>query len=66
MSLLSERRVYSSYGIKGGCNGAVGRNVLIDHNGVPKNIGGKNTLLVKKLECVRVETPGGGGYGKKE
>jgi 5-oxoprolinase (ATP-hydrolysing) len=44
VSLLSERRVFSAYGIKGGCNGLVGRNILIDKNGVCKNIGGKNTI----------------------
>lgn len=63
VSLLSERRVFSPYGMKGGENGAVGRNILIDRNGVWKNIGGKNTLEVNTLERVRVETPGGGGYG---
>lgn len=49
VSLLSERRVYSAYGIKGGANGSVGRNILIDRNGVSKNIGGKNTIEVHKL-----------------
>lgn len=63
VSLLTERRVYSSYGLKGGSNGAVGRNILIDRSGVSKNIGGKNTITVRKLERVKVETPGGGGYG---
>jgi N-methylhydantoinase B/oxoprolinase/acetone carboxylase alpha subunit len=49
VSILSERRVYSAYGLKGGENGLVGRNVLIDRNGVQKSIGGKNTITVKKF-----------------
>ena len=44
VSLLSERRVFNPYGLKGGQSGAVGRNILIGRNGVWKNIGGKNTL----------------------
>lgn len=52
--------------MKGGQPGAVGKNTLIDQNGVRKNIGGKNTIVVKKLERVRIETPGGGGYEAEE
>ena len=44
VSLLTERRVYSAYGLRGGENGKVGLNTYINHLGVEKNIGGKNTF----------------------
>lgn len=63
VSILSERRVFSAYGIKGGENGERGRNILITRERVEKSIGGKSTFDLKAYESVRVETPGGGGYG---
>jgi 5-oxoprolinase (ATP-hydrolysing) len=63
VSVLSERRVFSGYGLKGGENGAVGLNIFINHDKVRKNIGGKNSFKVGLFETVRIETPGGGGYG---
>ncbi|KAJ3341068.1 hypothetical protein HDU93_005700 [Gonapodya sp. JEL0774] len=66
VSILSERRVMAPYGMDGGECGARGRNIWI-RNGADKerwiNIGGKNTVLVAKGDRLRVETPGGGGYG---
>jgi N-methylhydantoinase B/oxoprolinase/acetone carboxylase alpha subunit len=51
---LSERRVFSAYGLKGGENGLVGKNTLIDSEGIHKNLGGKNTLVVKPFETVKI------------
>lgn len=62
-SVLSERRVFSGYGLYGGECGKMGKNTLIDLEGVEKNIGSKNTFEVRPYQRVRIETPGGGGYG---
>jgi 5-oxoprolinase (ATP-hydrolysing) len=64
VSILSERRVYSPNGIEGGENGEKGYNFFINKDGLVFNLGGKNTVRVKKGESVLILTPGGGGYGK--
>lgn len=43
----------------------MGRNFLIKKNGLVKSIGSKSYFIVKPNESVRIETPGGGGYGKQ-
>eukprot|EP00546_Thalassionema_frauenfeldii_P015290 CAMPEP_0178924180 /NCGR_PEP_ID=MMETSP0786-20121207/17173_1 /TAXON_ID=186022 /ORGANISM="Thalassionema frauenfeldii, Strain CCMP 1798" /LENGTH=1318 /DNA_ID=CAMNT_0020598841 /DNA_START=133 /DNA_END=4089 /DNA_ORIENTATION=+ len=63
MSILSERRVLSPYGLKGGQPGRTGRNILIRTNGDEINIGGRCTTQLQPGERLRIESPGGGGYG---
>jgi len=58
VSLLSERRCRAPAGAAGGGGGAPGRN-SIDGETVPA----KTTREVGAGTAVRVETPGGGGYG---
>jgi N-methylhydantoinase B len=58
LSLLTERRARRPRGIRGGGDGAAGRNLL---NGKP--IPAKATLELAAGDVVTVETPGGGGYG---
>ena len=58
LSLLTERRQLSPWGINGGGPGALGRNLL---NG--KLIPGKCSLRVKRGDRLLIETPGGGGWG---
>lgn len=64
--MLSERRIYSPYGLQGGHSGQVGKNTLITAEGVRKNIGSKNCFKVWPYDRVRIETPGGGGFGLLE
>ena len=61
ISLLSERRVYPTYGLNGAKDGAKGHNQLW-HNGQWEDIGGKGLRQVYPGDRVRIETPGGGGY----
>jgi len=58
VSLLTERRRHAPWGLAGGGDGAVGRNYV---DGEP--VGAKVTREVEAGTTVRVETPGGGGYG---
>ena len=58
VTLLTERRSRAPQGANGGADGAVGRNG-IDGRAVPA----KCTLAVANGEVVRIETPGGGGWG---
>ncbi|MFQ6674211.1 MAG: hydantoinase B/oxoprolinase family protein, partial [Fidelibacterota bacterium] len=64
ISILSERRRFSPYGMAGGEAGARGKNVLIMADGTRKNLGGKAELLVQKGDRIIIKTPGGGGFGK--
>jgi N-methylhydantoinase B len=62
VTLLADRRVFPPYGLHGGEDGAVGRTVLIS-GGETRELAGKCSAAVKMGDVVRVETPGGGGWG---
>lgn len=66
MSILSERRTLRPYGMAGGEDASTGRNLLIKQSGIVVNMGGRCTGEIKPGERLRIETPGGGGYGKEE
>lgn len=59
-SLLSERRIHSPRGSKGGEDGSCGRN-LINGEPLPSKASGK----LAAGDCICIETPGGGGYGQE-
>jgi 5-oxoprolinase (ATP-hydrolysing) len=70
-SILSERRVHRPYGMEGGGKGMVGLNLWVtrdEETGEERrvNLGGKNTVKVKRGDRIVVMTPGGGAWGKKE
>lgn len=65
VTVLSERRVRSPYGLNGGGDGKCGQNrVLID--GKEQTMPGKFSTRLKNGDRIRIETPGGGGYGEAE
>ena len=67
VTLITERRVGQAWGANGGGEGEVGRNWLETQgaDGEPelRALPGKIVLSVKAGEAVRIETPGGGGWG---
>ena len=63
VTVLSERRKTSPYGLFGGAPGAVGKNLLIRNNQM-QEMGGKFFVSLKKGDRLRIETPGGGGWGE--
>ena len=66
MSILSERRTLQPYGLEGGDPGACGRNLLRRKDGMLVNIGGRCSGNLDVGERLRIETPGGGGFGKAD
>ncbi|WP_456451122.1 hydantoinase B/oxoprolinase family protein [Hydrogenimonas sp.] len=64
-AIVSERRVFAPFGLENGGPGARGRNLLV-RAGKPFVLGSRVQLTVQKGDRVRIETPGGGGYGKIE
>lgn len=63
ITLLSDRRVHAPYGLSGGGEGMRGRNILIE-NGVERELPGKCNFQVSAGAILRIETPGGGGWGR--
>ena len=59
-SLLSERRAHAPAGANGGAPGAPGRNLL---NG--QELPAKATVELEAGDVLRIETPGGGGFGRR-
>jgi N-methylhydantoinase B len=66
VSLLTERRRVPPYGLAGGTPGATGRNLLLTADGDQRTLPGKGTLHLAAGERLRLETPGGGGWGTAE
>ncbi|MFO7556061.1 MAG: hydantoinase B/oxoprolinase family protein [Desulfobacterales bacterium] len=62
VTVLSERRRIPPYGLFGGEPGSVGKNVIIRNKGSEQR-GGKFSASLNKGDRLRIETPGGGGYG---
>lgn len=62
ITLLSDRRERGPYGLAGGAPGSPGRNVVV-RRGRASEVGGKATFRVDAGDRLRVETPGGGGWG---
>jgi N-methylhydantoinase B/oxoprolinase/acetone carboxylase alpha subunit len=65
VTLISERRKFSPYGTKGGKSGKKGRNTLIK-KGKRISLKSKCNFNAEPGDLLRVETPGGGGYGRKK
>jgi N-methylhydantoinase B len=66
VTLLADRRKFAPYGLAGGDDGATGRAVLIKADGQEIELKGKCTLYAEAGDRIRVETPGGGGWGEAE
>jgi N-methylhydantoinase B len=62
LSVQSERRKFAPYGLFGGGEGRKGRNVLFRKEKTVE-LPSKTTYQLLKGDIVRIETPGGGGYG---
>ena len=62
VSLISERRRLSPYGLAGGSTGQTGENALI-RNDSEVQLPGKGTFDLKEGDILSIRTPGGGGFG---
>ncbi len=58
VAILSQRRERAPFGLEGGSPGAVGSN-LLDERALP----GRVAVVVAAGQRLRIETPGGGGFG---
>ena len=63
-SLLTERRRHQPQGAAGGEPGAPGKNILVSAEGTTRELASKARGRLGPRDRLRVETPGGGGYGR--
>lgn len=63
-TIISDRRRFPPYGAMGGKPGKPGLNLLI-RGGSVKKLPSKTALPLKAGDILRIETPGGGGYGSE-
>jgi N-methylhydantoinase B len=62
VGILSDRRKLPPYGLSGGLAGAVGKNEIVV-NGRARPLPSKFTFYAPAGAVLRIETPGGGGWG---
>ena len=65
VTLITERRRFAPYGVQGGKPGKRGKNILLRNKKV-KELPSKTTFEARRGDIVKIETPGGGGWGKKK
>ncbi len=63
VTLLCDRRKFQPYGLAGGEPGATGKTLLLGSDGAASELPGKCSVHAKRGDIVRLETPGGGGWG---
>ena len=63
VALLSDRRSRGPWGLAGGDEGATGTASIIRHDGSIQLMPGKFSARLDKGDRIRIETPGGGGWG---
>ena len=66
VTLLAERRRFRPYGLQGGEDGAPGRASLIKNGAAEEmevELPAKCSIQLSKGDILRIETPGGGGWG---
>ena len=63
-AILSERRVHQPYGLNSGEPGKSGLNLFLRNDGTILFLGGKNEIHAETGDRIRIETPGGGGFGR--
>ncbi len=64
VTILSDRRERGPWGLSGGASGKPGRNMLL-RGKTATRLPGKTRLEVREGDVLRIETPGGGGWGRK-
>lgn len=62
VTLLADRRIRPPYGLSGGEPGACGQSVFVV-KGTSRELPGKCNLQAEQGATIRIESPGGGGWG---
>jgi 5-oxoprolinase (ATP-hydrolysing) len=65
-AILSNNRIFAPFGMAGGQEGAKGRNLVVRVDGSVEELGHIGKVEMRAGDMFVVETPGGGGFGKRE
>jgi len=65
LSLLANRRRLTPFGLAGGQDAAAGRDTIIRRSGATEQLTSSAEFEVSAGDRLRIETPGGGGFGAK-
>jgi N-methylhydantoinase B len=65
VTLLADRRLRGPYGLGGGGDGAPGKAYVLRHDGSEEPLPGKFNVRLRKGDRIRIESPGGGGFGEQ-
>ena len=63
VTLLADRRMRGPWGLSGGREGVPGKTCILRRDGTVEVLPGKFNIRLSKGDRIRVETPGGGGWG---
>jgi N-methylhydantoinase B len=66
VTLLADRRTRGPYGLSGGADGTSGRAAISRCDGSSQTMPGKFNARLRRGERIRIETPGGGGWGEAD
>jgi N-methylhydantoinase B len=64
VTLLAERRTRGPWGLQNGADGSSGTATALHADGSTQHLPGKFNIRLRKGERIRIETPGGGGWGR--
>ncbi len=64
VTLLGDRRLRGPWGLSGGTDGMPGKTTITRLDGSVHSMPGKFSTRLSKGERIRIETPGGGGWGR--
>jgi N-methylhydantoinase B len=64
VTLLAERRICGPWGLSGGKDGVPGKAFVVHQDGSTEELPGKFNVRLRKGERIRIESPGGGGWGR--
>jgi N-methylhydantoinase B len=65
VTLLADRRKKGPWGLNGGTEGTVGKAAIVRQDCSVRELPGKFNVRLRKGERIRIETPGGGGWGRR-
>jgi N-methylhydantoinase B len=65
VTVLAERRTRGPWGLAGGEAGAPGKTSVVRLSGAIEEMPGKFSTRLQKGERIRIESPGGGGWGER-
>jgi len=66
VTLLADRRRRGPYGLAGGSDGAPGQTLVIRKGSSAKALPGKTSVRLRTGDRIRIESPGGGGWGTSD